>query len=77
MLVDRLLFSWCSECTALVFKSRLCVGVENSSSLLIPCLPSNTFQCRWRLFCMLKALVSESMWANMVHSVPPLLGSFT
>ncbi len=76
MLVEQFLLSWCSEIVASVFINRLWAGAENSISLLIPCVLSRTFQCRWCLFWMFRALDPESMWAKMVHSVPPLLDSF-
>jgi len=76
MLAERFLLSWCSEIATSVFINRLWAGAKNSISLLIPCVLLKTFQCRWRLFWMLRALDPESMWAKMVHFVPPLLDSF-
>ncbi len=75
MFAEQFLFSWRAEFSASVFIKRLCAGAENSTSLFIPCVLSKAFQCRWRLFWMLKALDPVSIWARMVHSVPPLLVS--
>ncbi len=56
-----------------IFFSKLCTGAENSASLFMLGMRSNAFQCKCRLFWMLRALVSVSMCAKMVHSIPPLL----
>jgi hypothetical protein len=75
MLAERFLFSWRVEFSASVFIKRLCAGAENSTSLFIPCVLSKVFQCRCRLFWMLRALDLVSIWVRMVHSVPPLFVS--
>ncbi len=56
MLAERFLFSWCAKFSASVFIRRLCAGAENSTSLFIPGVLSRAFQCKWRLFWMLRAL---------------------
>ncbi len=72
MLVERFWFPRRIEFSGTVFISKSCAGAANSASLFMPCASSSTFQCRWRLFCMLKALEPVSMWASIVHSKPPL-----
>ncbi len=65
--------SWRVKLSISAFISRLCVGAMNSTSLFIPGMSSSTFQCKCRLFWMLRALAPVSMWARIVHSTPPLL----
>jgi hypothetical protein len=75
MLAEWFLFSWRAKFSASVFIRRLCVGAENSTSLFIPSVLSRAFQCKWRLFWMLRALDPLSIWARIMHSDPPLVVS--
>lgn len=57
------LFLWACRTVfpVFIFLSKLCVGVMNSMLLFISCVGSRIFQCKCRLFCVLRALVSISM----------------
>ncbi len=75
MLAILLLWACQSSPTTPNFSKRLCARVMNSTSLFMAVIDSRVFQCRCILFCILIALVWVGMWARIVHSMPPLLGS--
>ncbi len=61
MLAEQFLSSSRVEFFAPVFISKLCVGAENSASLFILGMRSKAFQCKCRLFWVLKVLVPVSI----------------
>jgi hypothetical protein len=69
------LWTWRSSFPIPCFRKRLWAGVVNFISLFMFKIDSIIFQCKCFLFCMLTRLEPVGMWARMVHSVPPLLGS--
>ncbi len=69
------LYVWWSMQEGPFLRSRSYASVANSASLFMIVMESVSFQCRWRLFCMLIALVRVCIWARMVHTIPPLPGS--
>ncbi len=66
------LWTWCSSppTPTPCFKRRLWAGAANFISLFMLKIDSRVFQCRCFLL-----LEPMGMWAKMVHSIPPLLGS--
>ncbi len=72
------IFCLCTRCSVLegsLLRSRLCAATALPVSLFMAEMVPISFQCRCRLFCTLSALDPVRMWARMVHSIPPLLGS--
>ncbi len=75
MLAILCLYVWWSMREGPFLRSKSCASAANSASLFMTVMESVSFQCRWRLFCTLIALVPVCIWAKMVHSIPPLPGS--
>ncbi len=69
------LWTRCSVLEGFLLTNRLCAATAPPASLFMAEMLPISFQCRCRLFCTLSALDPVLMWAKMVHSIPPLLGS--